>query len=120
MSRVPLLLLVIAFAACGGDDGTGIGPQTNTCTGTCLVVSNQWATLAITEVFYSACTDPDWGVDRLAGGEVLRPGSSRGWPVTPGCWDFRAARVDGSESWVSTTFGIDLAAGATYTLVFDF
>lgn len=119
MFRPRALIIVLALVACG-DDSTSVGPQTNTCTGTCLVVSNQSASLAITEVFYSACTDPDWGADRLPGGEILRSGSSRGWPVAPGCWDFRAARVAGNESWVSQSFGIDLIAGATYTLVFDF
>ena len=83
-------------------------------------MSNQSADLTITEVHFSACTDPDWGVDRLPGDEVLRPGSSRGWAVAAGCWDFRAARVAGSESWVSTSYGIDLVAGTSYTLAFDF
>lgn len=120
MSRIGVSALVTALAARGGDDPTRVGPRTNTCTGTCLVVSSQSASLAITEVFYSACTEPGWGADRLPGGEVLHPGSSRGWQVARGCWDFRAARVAGSESWVSASYGIDLAAGTTHTLVFDF
>jgi hypothetical protein len=120
-TRVALFALVLTLAACGGDDGSGgVGPQTNTCSGTCLVVSNQSAALTITEVFYSACTDPGWGVDRLSGSQVLRPGSSRGWQVTAGCWDIMAAREEPGERWESISYGVTLAAGESYTLVFDF
>lgn len=121
MRRSVLASVVVLLAACGGDGGGGIGPQTNTCTGTCLVVANQSTTgKAVTEVNYSNCSDPSWGPDRLPGGEELRPGASRGWSVTSGCWDIRAVHVTGGSTFTVQAFGTMLSQGQTFTLVFDF
>ena len=110
---------VVVLGACGGDDGgSGIGPQTNTCTGTCLVVDNQSTTLTIDQVNYSNCSDPNWGPDRLPGGEGLRPGAARGWPVQTGCWDIRAIARAGTQADSLSTFGVALADGQTWVLVF--
>ncbi len=121
MRRSVLASVLVVLAACGGDGGGGIGPQTNTCTGTCLVVSNQSPTgKPVQEVNYSNCSDASWGPDRLPGGEELRPSGSRGWSVATGCWDIRAVHTTGTQTFTVQAFGNTLSQGQTFTLVFDF
>ena len=121
MRRILLLSVGVALAACGGDNGGGIGPQTNTCTGTCLVVENQSNTgKAVTVVNFTDCSDPSWGTDRLPGSEEIRPGGSRGWSVTTGCWDIRAQHIAGAQTYTVQHLGYVLSNGETHTLVFDF
>jgi hypothetical protein len=118
LSLSALLAAGLSVSACGGDKDDGIGPQTNTCTGTCIVVRNI-SNYTISQVNYSDCSDPSWGVNRLAGGE-LRPGGSRGWSVTPGCYDIRAYAEEPGASYTAQEFGVQIAQGQTHTLVFDF
>ena len=119
MRHLRALVLVVVLAACGGDEGGAIGPQTNTCSGTCLVVDNQSPTLAVHIVKYSACSDPNWGADRLPRFEELRPGAMRGWAVQPGCWDMQATATDMSETHTVSSFGLQVATGQSQVLVFN-
>ncbi len=116
VAPVPVLA-ALALLSCGGDDP--VGPQTNTCTGTCLVVQNQSASISVTVVQFSDCSASDWGANRLDGGK-LRPGGSRGWTVATGCWDIQALATSGGSSYSSRSFGNTLASGETHTLVFSF
>ncbi len=113
--RLFLPILVLALATCKSDDSTG--PQVNTCTGTCIVVENA-SSLTITTVNFSNCSDDLWGANRLGGG-TLGPGGSRGWSVSPGCWDVRALATQGSTTYGTSHFGVDLSSGETFTLVFE-
>ncbi len=117
MRLVPVPLLVaLALLSCGGDDP--IGPQTNTCTGTCIVVQNQSVSLDVTVVQFSNCGITDWGPNRLDGGR-LQPGGSRGWNVTAGCWDMQALARSGNTTYSSASFGVDIVSGQSYILVFS-
>lgn len=114
---VGVLAVAVALAGCGGDGGDAVGPQTNTCVGTCIVVTNS-TSLTINTVLFAACDDSDWGANRLGGGR-LRPGSSRGWTVTPDCYDIRASAPSGEGTYTVTHVGIDIAADESYAFLFQ-
>ena len=101
-----LLLVVIAacsIVACGDDDGTG--PTQNA-----SVEITNGSSRTIVELYYSACTDPGWGNDRL-GNSDLAVGASRTFSIPPGCWDFLSVNDQGVED---ELLGEELEAGETY------
>jgi hypothetical protein len=103
--RALALAATVAFASgCGDDDPTG--PNTGT-----LRVRNQ-SQQTVIEIYYSACTSPEWGEDRL-GADVLAPSASRDFTVAPGCWDFMAVKADDSTE---ETTGIEVSRGEVIEL----
>ena len=83
-----------AFAAtvlgCGGDDSTG--PSA-----TRIRISNQ-SSATIAGVYYSDCTDPSFGPNRLTSGGVIARGADRDFDVSPGCYDIGVETTDGREA----------------------
>ena len=118
MMRFAACLLVAVVLGCGGDEDPPVGPQTNTCTGTCIVVTNA-SQRNVDEVNFSACDDSEWGPDRLGTGR-LQPGGSRGWSVAAGCWDIRAmAFPNSSEVYAVVQTGATINTGETFTLTYE-
>lgn len=96
-----LLALAVLLAGAGCRDATGTRPAT-------VTLTNRTA-LRVEYVFFSQCTDEDWGLDRLGEKEVVAPGASRTWnDLDPGCWDFQAVLEDGREI---EDRGVDLPSG---------
>ncbi|MCA0269388.1 MAG: hypothetical protein LCH53_09255 [Bacteroidetes bacterium] len=56
--------------------------------GATLVVVNR-GSQSVYSLQASSCSDSNWGEDHL-GSSVIRPGATKSFTLTPGCWDFRA------------------------------
>jgi len=99
------LAAALLAAACGGGDGPSgpSGPVMG------LVVMGNHSNVPIIEVNISACSESSWGANRLQGGEVIAPGATRSFEVTPGCYDFRANTASKSGKW----YDRNVHAGAT-------
>ncbi len=76
---VAALCSVLLFAACSSEPNSD----------TQIVVVNETGE-TIFRVFYSDCTDPQWGDDRLEDDEVIETGNEREFNVDEGCYDIRA------------------------------
>ena len=57
------------------------------------------ANTAIVNVNISACTNPEWGSNRLNPDEEIAPGETRTWTVAPGCYDVRVSTATRSAFW---------------------
>ncbi|MEX0691037.1 MAG: hypothetical protein WD934_06270 [Gemmatimonadales bacterium] len=111
LTRAVAMVGVVALVACTettapDDDGT---PTPSTAT--IRVVNNTGE--AIFYVYFSLCSDPSWGSDRLGSTETISDGASRSWTgVSPGCYDLRADTQSGR----SVTFlSVQVSAGETET-----
>ena len=62
--------------------------------------------------YYSACTDPNWGPDRLGSEEVIDEGDDRVFTLPgAGCWDFRADLSGGNQAELR---GVDVDLGERF------
>ena len=59
-----------------------------------VLLLNQTDT-AIHYVYVSSCSNNSWGEDQLGDAEVIMPGNSRTFSMSPGCWDLKAEFSDG-------------------------
>jgi len=75
-----------AVAAAAGNTGTATA---GVASGSARldVVNN--ASQSVYSMQASACSDGNWGPDRL-GSDTIPSGTSMSFDLTPGCWDFRA------------------------------
>jgi hypothetical protein len=86
-------------------------------TGTCLVMDNT-STLTVEVVNFSSCSSPTWGPDRLEG-NVIAPGGSFEWDVTPGCYDVRGIASTGTGTCSNMFWGLNITQGERETVVYD-
>lgn len=94
-----MLLAAVLFAgACSDSNDTRL-----------RLVNNTGSTILF--VYYSACTDDTWGVDRLGDNETVANGDDRLFDLDAGCWDLRAD-VSGGGS--VTLFDVDIAENETF------
>jgi hypothetical protein len=112
-SRLALALCLSALIVSCGDDATGPEP----CEGTCLVINNT-SDLTVDDVRFSACSDSDWGNDRLVG-NTIAAGESWEWEVDPGCYDIRSTASTGDGTCSISHFGSDIAAGERHEVEYD-
>ena len=96
------ILLLCAGAACA--DNTDPDDQT------LLEIVNDSDTV-IEMVNYSACDDPEFGIDRLDPGEDIAPGASRTFEIEPGCYDMRVWFAGGEDE---VRFDEEIGAGETF------
>ena len=61
-----------------------------------VVMLNQTDT-PIYYVYISPCSSTGWGEDQLDASEVVQPGATRTFTMSPGCWDMKARFRDGRE-----------------------
>jgi hypothetical protein len=61
-----------------------------------VVMLNQTDT-PIYYVYISPCSSTSWGEDQLDASEVVQPGATRTFTMSPGCWDMKARFRDGRE-----------------------
>ncbi len=100
--RAALSVLLCAGAAC--TDNTDPDDQT------ILEIVNDGDT-AIEMVNYSACDDPEFGIDRLDPGEDIAPGASRVFEIEPGCYDMRVWFAGGEDE---VRFDEEISPGETF------
>ena len=103
--KLVAVLFAVGLSACGDDDPAA--PQV-----TRLRVQNNSAQ-SIIEVYFSGCSDPTWGADRLGATETIDPTENRQWDITAGCWDVLLVTEDEAEN---EFLGQDIAAGETHTV----
>jgi hypothetical protein len=61
-----------------------------------IVLLNQ-TNSAVYYVYISPCSSSSWGEDQLGDSEVVQPGATRTFSMSPGCWDLKARFSDGRE-----------------------
>lgn len=78
----------------GSGDGTDDGDYGSTGYG---VTINNYTNEAISEVYFSHCTDNSWGPNQLSG--TIAPDQSHQWSLSEGgCYNFKAVTTGGGES----------------------
>ncbi len=92
---LPLLLvgLLLATAGCMNTRRSAVAGGGGSAT---VVMLNQ-TSLPIYFVYISPCSSSGWGEDQLGESEVVQPGSTRTFTMSPGCWDMKARFRDGRE-----------------------
>ena len=93
---LPLLLVGLLLTSAGcmtarRSTSTGGGGGSAT-----VVMLNQ-TNLPIYFVYISPCSSSGWGEDQLGDSEVVQPGATRTFTMSPGCWDMKARFRDGRE-----------------------
>lgn len=106
------VVLTIVAVACSKDGSTGPG----LCSGTCIAISNQ-SDLTVNEVYFRACTDANWGANRLSG-TVILPDDDREWSVDAGCWDILARAASGDGLCSRLQNDVEVASGERHLTVF--
>lgn len=87
-------LVLFGLAACGDNDDP-TAPQIHQ--GTMTLKNN--ANTAIVEVQIAACSETEWGPDRLGSGETIGTGQARVWKLETGCYDIRASTGQKAGYW---------------------
>jgi hypothetical protein len=92
---LPLLLAGVLLSAAGCTSArrsvvTGGG-------GSSTVVMLNQTDAPIYYVYISPCSSSSWGEDQLGESEVVQPGATRTFTMSPGCWDLKARFRDGRE-----------------------
>ena len=103
--KLVALVFAVGLSACGDDDPAA--PQV-----TRLRVQNNSA-LSIFEVYFSGCSDPTWGSDRLGATETIDPTENRQWDIAAGCWDVLLVKEDDTEV---EFLSQNIEAGETHTV----
>lgn len=114
-SLAAVLVVGVALAACGdstGPDDNGGGSGGGTATLRIGHDSDPAIYGSIWYVYFSKCSDPNWGDDRLGASEVINLGQTRSWTIDAGCWDMK---VEFQHGRVETKFDVQIAAGELYS-----
>ena len=90
------LALVSLLGACSSLVTGGDLIRPGEATGTIEVVNGMSQTLDV--VLISECNASTYGLDRMGDNEVIRPGASRAFTVSAGCWDVDAGAFGVGEA----------------------
>jgi len=100
-SALPVLLATVLLSGCmglmGGSRGSsGSSSSSSSGHGASLVVVNN-ASQPVYYLYASACSNSNWGPDRLDDDQVIMPGDTASFTMTTGCWDLKAVFRDGTD-----------------------
>lgn len=70
----------------------------------------------IETVNYSACDDPEFGIDRLEPDEDLAPGATKVFEIEPGCYDMRVWFAGGDDE---VRFDEEISPGEVFEWAVD-
>lgn len=93
-AALPLLLLGVVLSAEGCMMARRAAPGGG---GAAAVVMLNRTNTPIYFVYISSCSSSGWGEDQLGDSEVVQPGATRTFTMSPGCWDMKARFSDGRE-----------------------
>ena len=91
------LPLVLAGLFVGATGCMQARQATNAGGGSSSIVMVNQTNAPIYYVYISPCSSTNWGDDRLGSSEVVQPGATRTFTLSPGCWDLKARFQDGRE-----------------------
>jgi hypothetical protein len=106
--RAALAVLLLGAGAACADNTDPDDP-------TILEIVNESDTV-IEMVNYSACDDPEFGIDRLDPAEDVAPGASRIFEIEPGCYDMRVWFAGGEDE---VRFDDEISPGQTFEWAVD-
>ena len=109
LGALPLLLagLVLIASGCMTSRRTVYGSG-----GSAAVVLLNQTNAPVYFVYISPCSSSSWGEDQLGESEVVQPGATRTFSMSPGCWDMKARFNDGREF---EERQVQMSAGASRT-----